>query len=115
MHLLVELKRVARGKEMWQTQLLSQWFSKTWSCHSGWWKGPEWIFPAGGSCEALLGCRTAGNSVNNREVFFWVGNLSFRINSKQFLAEPLPEKPFKGSENTLTSLVLHRIIKDMRL
>lgn len=29
-----------------------------------WWKGPEWIFPAGSSCEALLGCRTAGNSVN---------------------------------------------------
>lgn len=35
MHLLVILKRVAPGKEMWETQLLSQWFSKTWSCHGG--------------------------------------------------------------------------------
>lgn len=80
-----------------------------------WWKGLEWIFPAGGSCETLLGCRTAGNSANISNVFFWVGNPSFRIHSKQFLAEPLPEKPFKESENTLTSLTLHGIIKDTRL
>lgn len=35
MHLLVALKSVAPGKEMWETQLLSQWFSKTWNCHGG--------------------------------------------------------------------------------
>lgn len=35
MHLLVVLKHVAPGKEMWETQLLSQGFCKIWNCQGG--------------------------------------------------------------------------------